>query len=38
MGKYWQLGAFYSRCKNVQFKAGEDELGKKMRLRLKYYI
>lgn len=32
------MQAFYDRYKDVSFKVGEDDEGRKIRIRLKYYL
>ncbi|EGR31249.1 jumonji domain protein [Ichthyophthirius multifiliis] len=36
--KYWTFGQLYERYKDVKFKIGEDDKGKKIRVELKYFL
>lgn len=38
VSKYWTFDALYERYKDVEFKVGEDDKGKKIRVKFKYFL
>ncbi len=36
--KYWSFEGLYNKYKDVEFKIGEDDKGKKLRVKMKYFL